>query len=153
MCLFLLQRVKRSNLFLQPTVALCTAQTWTETPTVGSHPVVGSKTTPREKTNNTSKARPERTNCQTTPDFCFLTEGKLPALEAVKHKQGVQALSLIFPLKGQHFCPRGHSESMDMTVCLLSNVLTKDRAEHLPDSKPHSLSLSFPPLTFQNPQC
>lgn len=28
---------------LRPTVALCAAQTWTETPTVGSLPVVGSK--------------------------------------------------------------------------------------------------------------
>lgn len=40
-------RKKRS--LLQPTVALCKAPTWTETPTVGSPPVVGSKTTPREK--------------------------------------------------------------------------------------------------------
>ncbi len=52
-CLSILQGVTRGNLFYNQTVALCTAQSWTETPTVGSLPVVGSKTTPREKTNNT----------------------------------------------------------------------------------------------------
>lgn len=78
---------------LQPTVALCTAQTWTETPTVGSLPVVGSKTTPREKTNNTVKARPERSNAQTTSDVCSSTEGKVPALEAIKDGEGIQSVT------------------------------------------------------------
>lgn len=62
--------------FLQPTVAQCTAS-WTEKPTVGSHPVVGSKTTPREKTNNTVYARPVMSNTQTAPDFFFSTERKV----------------------------------------------------------------------------
>lgn len=58
----------RSNLFYN-SCPVCTAQSWTETPTVGSLPVVGSKTTPREKTNNTVQV-------QTAPHVCFWIERK-----------------------------------------------------------------------------
>lgn len=48
-------------------VGLGRAQARVETPTVGSRPIVGSKTTPREKTNNSLKATPEEENTQNYP--------------------------------------------------------------------------------------
>lgn len=81
--------VKRRSL-LQPTVALCPAQSWTETPSLGSLPVVGSKTTPREKTNITVQAKPARAYAQTAPDICFSTERKVttgvPAVTCTRGK-------------------------------------------------------------------
>lgn len=100
-----------------------------ETPRVGSFPVAGSKTTPREKTNNTVTARPERANSQTGPDVCSLIEENIPPQESISST----ICRAYLTLKGEH--QEAWSYLWEQTGCLHSTVsahsYTQDSTGHL----------------------